>query len=365
MSRQSNKIEPAYDPTVPKKPSKQTLDVLLLLVVVAFIVTLVVSKVNKPLPEITSLTLSTSEANYQENVDVNVECTNSSLWEQSISFNIYLNDDIVCKRELKLKPLASVVSTFTLDELEDGDYTVSVAGLKIPLTVHKPAKFKVEFGKRQDPIVAGVKSPVYYWIENVGDSKGITNVEVKADGKTIDTKEYTLGAGAIFRYTAWLLLEDTSQETVEVTINDVSEKFSVYTPKKLNNEETLMNTSVEGSVYFLLKNRSDTDIIVYITSAEDDSKALAAMCVSAKEKAELFSFPFGTYHLFVQKGENWIPELNTFATNRQVRFLNQDFVFGSDDLQKGFYSYWDVVFPEDLIAIYDFDEAASLPKLQD
>jgi|GEM_PF-2697253 len=367
----TEQVEPAIPGNeAPKKKKRKPLIILLtvLAVIVLIIISLmVVSRVTAPEPEISDFTLSANAVDDGESVEVNVACTNPSLWKQEASFPVYLNDELVFENEMQIEPEATLNSTFTLEALESGHYKVGVSDQTLPLTVRTPAKFEVSFEPDQNPIVTGVEIPIYYRVENVGESKGVASIEVKADGKTVDTAEYTIDGKSAFKYDATLVLEDADQDTVEVAVNEITEEFAVYTPEKLKNAETLMKTSVKGYGYFILTNESESDRIVYITDSEDYSKALAAVCVTAGNEVKLYSFPHGTYHLFVQTGENWIPELNKFATNRRIRRLDEDLVFENnvDKVMGGWYTYWTIGLSDDFLSSAYFQDADSIPEIQE
>jgi len=281
MIRQSDQVEPAiyypatYDPTVPEKRPKQTLAIILALLILILIAAFMLLKNYSSELVITNFTLSTYEADYKENVDVRVKCTNYSFWPQETSYAVCLNDNIVFETELALQPLTSAVKTFTLEGLEDGDYMVSLSGHNIPLTIHKPAKFDVSFAAEQYPLAAGVESPIYYWVENVGESEGTINVEIKADGKTVDTAEHTLGAGAMSRYAAPLLLDTNYQNSVKISLNDVTQKFEVYIPNPAEyeisfaSEQYPLVAGVESPVYYWVKNVGEIEGVVSIEIKAD------------------------------------------------------------------------------------------------
>jgi hypothetical protein len=196
--RLSVSLPPPPPPPPPRRP-KRTIAIILVTTVTLAIAGISAYIILGPKAEfeVSSLTLSPTEAKIGEEVTVSVEVKNVGRASGVYRATLLINEKKVQEKEVMLQPGEVKIVTFTVVEDTNGTYTVGVDKLTKSFKVLTPATFKLsdltispsepEIG---EPIVISVT------VENIGEVEGTYTVKLKINEVTEDAKSVTLAGGA-------------------------------------------------------------------------------------------------------------------------------------------------------------------------
>jgi hypothetical protein len=197
--RLSVSLPPPPPPPPPPRRPKRTIAIILVTAVTLAIAGISAYIILGPKAEfeVSSLTLSPTEAKIGEEVTVSVEVKNVGRASGVYRATLLINEKKVQEKEVMLQPGEVKIVTFTVVEDTNGTYTVGVDKLTKSFKVLTPATFKLsdltispsepEIG---EPIVISVT------VENIGQVEGTYTVKLKINEATEDAKSVTLAGGA-------------------------------------------------------------------------------------------------------------------------------------------------------------------------
>ncbi len=337
---QAPEVQENQPEKVKKGPKKIVLIIIGIVAVLllAFVLTLAFS----PKPTVTSLRLSDSVIDYNDGILITVSYENPSAFSSSKKIPIYVNDEVAIENTIKLKSHETRTETYNLDNLTDGDYTVTVSDQSDSFTVRTPASFSVDMTVTPGCFIVGESNEIDFTVTNVGESYGDGAIDLSVNGNVIETRNYPLVGSESAEDS--FIFDSVDGDTMTIDIGDASFNAKVYTATPLVNKTKLMENTVKGYGYFEFTNYTDKDVIVYFTDYNNTAVAVSAIVVGMWETVKISSFPHGSYAMFVQTGEYWVDELGGFAKDQKIARSNTEFKFNNNvsKVYGGTYTYWTI-----------------------
>jgi len=221
---------PPPPPPPPRRP-KRTIAIIFVIAVVLAIAGIGAYLILGPKAEfeVSSLTLSPTEAKIGEEVTVFVEVKNVGSASGTYRATLLVDEKKVEEKEVTLEPGEVKTVTFTIVESTNGTFTIGIDKLTKSLKVLTPATFELS-DLTISPSEAEIDKPIVIsvTVKNVGEMEGTYTVELKIDGVTEDTKDITLAGGAT--ETASFTVTRYTPGTYSIEVGGLKRSLSVLKP---------------------------------------------------------------------------------------------------------------------------------------
>jgi len=187
----------------------------------------------QPSFEVLSLDITPPKITTAEKATIEVEIRNNDVKDATYTVPLMVNGVADDRRSITLAPGETELLTFTLARSQPGTYSISVGSRESTLVVEKlsPPEFSLS-NMEVNPAEVNVGGNIVITakVSNIGGTQGSYTAELKIDGTTIETEQFTIAAGTDYKV-AFKLCE-CSPGTYTVTLGNLTSKFVVKGPPR-------------------------------------------------------------------------------------------------------------------------------------
>jgi hypothetical protein len=224
------------------------------------------------------------------------------------TFNFAFNGDGIKTENFRFK---------TENVYEPGKHVLEVEDVKIPFKILTPAKIDSDWTYDENAILlVGKDYNIEYDFSNTGESKAEMYTKIEFKDKIIATEDFTLNGNSEKDFE--FAVSSDIAGTYNLLINDDPFPLTFYNTERPENGTKLIENTVKGYGYFMLTNKTGSDIVVYLSGYDNIHEPVAARYIRDGETHKVNSIVHGQYWMFIQKGDSWIPEINGFAENEET-----------------------------------------------
>ena len=192
--------------------------------------------------EVSSLTITPSEAAVGEAVTVKAEIKNAGDVEDTYTATLKVDGNIADTKEVTVGAGTTEEVSFTYRLESAGTYTIDLDGLTSTVTALKPAKLEVtSLAVTPILVLPGQQAKVEADIANVSEVKGTVTVTLAVNGVETDTRPVTLAAGA--GDTVSFAVTRDIPGTYDLEVGGLSATLTVLEVETYNSEQYLYSIS--------------------------------------------------------------------------------------------------------------------------
>ncbi|MBN2462533.1 MAG: hypothetical protein JXB43_02910 [Dehalococcoidia bacterium] len=187
----------------------------------------------QPSFEVLSLDIIPQKITTAERTTVEVEIRNNDVKDATYNVPLMVNGVADDRRSVTLAPGETELLTFTLARSQPGTYSISVGSRESTLVVEKlsPPEFRLsDMEANPAEVNVGGNIVITAKVSNIGGTQGSYTAELKVDGVTIETEQFTIAAGADCKVTFKIC--ECSPGTYTVTLGNLTSKFVVKGPPR-------------------------------------------------------------------------------------------------------------------------------------
>ncbi len=199
--------------------------------------------------EVLSLDIKPTKITTAEKATIEVEIRNNDAKDATYTVPLMVNGVADDRRSVTLAPGETELLTFTLARSQPGTYSVSVGSRESTLVVEKlsPPEFRLS-DMEINPAEANIGGNIVITakVSNIGGTQGNYTAEMKIDGITIETEQFTIAAGTDYKVVFKIC--ECSPGTYTVTLGNLSGEFVVKgPPRPVTNYPTPTSTPTSTS----------------------------------------------------------------------------------------------------------------------